>query len=364
MRSPLSVKHSIKESQSNDQLFQSCPDPLCEVLRPIFIVGPSRSGTTMMAMALSRSRDVFSFKELHFFEQLWSPDSKRSNLSWSEAEKLAARLIFLNREGYLSTGTEAPYLGEAAKMLELFPNSQRHAANIYKFFLQYETRRASKVYPCEQTPRNIFYMSDILELFPNARFIHMVRDPRAVLASQKGKWKRRKLSASSVPFKEDVRTWINYHPLIMSKLWRSANLAACSLSNDHRIISVRFEDVVSNPREVLHRVCRFLGLEYSEKMLDIPHTGSSYSSDDDSKRGINSETADRWKGKLSASEVFWSQKINADLMNVYGYQKMAISPCIGSLAASILLLPFKLVLALLLNMGRMRSLKSAIKRRM
>ena len=36
--------------------------------RQIFIVGSSRSGTTMMGRILSNHKDVFTFKELHFLE--------------------------------------------------------------------------------------------------------------------------------------------------------------------------------------------------------------------------------------------------------------------------------------------------------
>ena len=40
--------------------------------KKIFIVGSSRSGTTMISRILNNNKSVFSFKELHFFSQLFS----------------------------------------------------------------------------------------------------------------------------------------------------------------------------------------------------------------------------------------------------------------------------------------------------
>ena len=39
----------------------------------VFVVGNSRSGTTMMGRILGNHPDVYTFGELHFFGQLWSP---------------------------------------------------------------------------------------------------------------------------------------------------------------------------------------------------------------------------------------------------------------------------------------------------
>ena len=63
--------------------------------KPIYIVGNSRSGTTIMAIILRQNREIFSFRELHFFEQLWSQEDKHKVLSRSQADtfRLGARLV-------------------------------------------------------------------------------------------------------------------------------------------------------------------------------------------------------------------------------------------------------------------------------
>ena len=46
-----------------------------------FVVGYSRSGTTLMGQILGLNSEVFTFEEMHFFEQLWSQEDRLSNLS-------------------------------------------------------------------------------------------------------------------------------------------------------------------------------------------------------------------------------------------------------------------------------------------
>jgi len=72
-------------------------------MKNIFVVGNSRSGTSMMALILGEHPDVFSFHELHFFEELWDPERGKQTLTLEEAVRLMARLITIQRDGYFRT---------------------------------------------------------------------------------------------------------------------------------------------------------------------------------------------------------------------------------------------------------------------
>ncbi|MEZ5023383.1 MAG: sulfotransferase [Chitinophagales bacterium] len=71
--------------------------------KAIFIVGNSRSGTTMMLRILNNHSQVYGLNELHFFEQLWSSADKNKEISKEEAITLAAKLLFVQRDGYIGT---------------------------------------------------------------------------------------------------------------------------------------------------------------------------------------------------------------------------------------------------------------------
>jgi len=179
--------------------------------RMIFVVGNSRSGTTMMGRILGAHPSVYTFGELHFFEQLWSPADEDRRLSRAEGGRLAARLLSVQRQGYLSRANPERFQEEAGEMVAS-AQSEMTPAEVFGAFLFYEAAKNGKKVPCDQTPRNVFYLREILELYPEARVINMIRDPRDILLSQKGKWKRRFLGAGSIPLREALRAWVKLPP--------------------------------------------------------------------------------------------------------------------------------------------------------
>ena len=56
---------------------------------------------------------------------------------------------------------------------------------VFKIFVEFEMKDKNKLVACFHTPNNIYYINDIINAFPNAKFINMVRDNRDVLLSQK-----------------------------------------------------------------------------------------------------------------------------------------------------------------------------------
>src|SRR5215213_1932348 len=210
---------------------------------PIFVVGNSRSGTTMMGRVLGRHPDVFTLRETHFFEQLWSPADQERHISEVEAIPLASRLLRVQRDGYLNQGDPDRFYGEARGLITSMRHEVLTSAAVFKTLIILEANKNGKAIPCDHTPRNVFYLKEILELFPEGRVINLIRDPRNVLLSQKRKWKRRFLGAKNIPLKEAFRSWVNYHPITIAKLWNASVHAAEHYADDNRVYSLRFEDL-------------------------------------------------------------------------------------------------------------------------
>lgn len=330
-------------------------------LRPIFIVGNSRSGTTLVGRILGRHREVFTFDELHFFEELWNPDGDSTALSTTEATTLCAQLLNIQRNGYLTRGKTEDFIPEGEQIVQGLSPSP---LSVFAAFLEYETHRQGKTRPCEQTPQNTLYVGEILQAFPQARIVHMVRDPRDILLSQKQRWKRPFLS-DNIPKREAIRYWLNYHPITISKLWQGNIHSVQRFAQDSRVREVRFEDLVSDPEEVTAEICRFLDLSYSKELLDVPQVGSSSTRDRAQISGIDRSKAQNWySGGLRDTEILWCQKFAQTLMEEYGYELQALSPNPLAVALSLAGFPLKLALALPFNLKRVRNLKAAIARRL
>lgn len=329
--------------------------------RMIFVVGSSRSGTTMMGRILGRHTDVFTFNELHFFEQIWN-ERAGTGRDPGDARLLAARLLAVQRQGYLNKKTPEIFCGEAEALIE---DKTLPGHEVFARVLQYEARLDGGSIPCDQTPRNLFYANEILELFPKAVVVNMIRDPRDVLLSQKNKWRRRRLGGASIPLREAIRARINYHPITVTRLWASAVRKAHELAGEPRFISIRFEHLLTDPETEVARVCELAGLEYQPDMLNVPQKGSSVRADDSTATGMDPDRANAWRrGGLSRTEVFLCERIAGHDMRRLDMQLSDPTPNWLALTVLLMLFPVHLVFALFANLHRVGSLSTAIRRRL
>ncbi len=331
--------------------------------RPIFVVGNSRSGTTLMGTILGRHASVFRFEELHFFEELWSATNSQASCSDEEAAILTAKLFDIQRNGYLTRENWEDFLEESRALVKDI-SEPRSPAKVFSAFLDYETRLQNKSRGCDQTPQNILYIAEILEHYPHASIIHMIRDPRAILLSQKNRW-RRPFFSDSVPKKEAVRYWLNYHPITMSQLWKANVRTADQFLEDKRVYTLRYEDLLTEAEKEVEKVCQFADITFSPDMLKVPQVNSSSERDQPEQEGINKDRANSWrKGGLSSTEMFLCQKINDSVMDTHHYEIDPVFPNPILLIFSVLFFPVKLSLAILLSLKRMSNLGEAIKRRL
>ena len=333
----------------------------------IFIVGNSRSGTTMMGRIFGKHPSVYTFGELHFFGQLCAPPFS-AKIDKKEIEKLASQLFCIQREGYRTYGNPRRFLSEAQTFLAGLTAYPDTSVALFETFLRYESTKNDRTIPCDQTPRNVFYISDILELYPEARIINMIRDPRDVLLSQKRRWKRRFLGGSSIPIKEMLRDWVNYHPITISHIWHTAINAADRFVQHERVVSIYFEELLNHPEKTVKSLCDFVGITYTDEMLQVPQVGSSVGEDQPQQLGINPHRAHSWRndattGELSSAEIYLNQKINAALMKKHSYGLVSIRPNIASLMLHLLTFPMKLTGAFLFNLDRMKNIRETLKRR-
>jgi len=330
----------------------------------VFIVGNSRSGTTMLGRVLGKNSTVYTFDELHFFEQVIDPSQIGIDTEWQRERLLnmLERLLTSIRDGYFEKLVAGKYTHEANEIL--IDSKTLNPVSVYAHCLYLETEKNNFKIPCEQTPRYLFSAQEILDTFPNAKIINMVRDPRAVMLSQKNKWKRRFLGAKNIPLKEALRAWVNYHPYLISKLWVSCIRQAEKFSNNENFMTIRFEDVVSAPEKTITDVCRFLDIQYEEKMILVPNVGSSMGADVGTSLGLDASKLDSWKqGGLSKEEIYICQsQVNA-VLSRYNYESIEATRNPFKFFGSYFLLVFKGGLLFLLNFRRNKNIFKSIKRR-
>ena len=327
----------------------------------IFIVGSSRSGTTMMGRILNNHPHIFTFNELHFFGTLWT-NSSLKELNSNDAILLLSRLLCIQERGFFNQNKIMDFNEKAMHLLA--QNKTRDPLEIYALFLNNISSASLCSIPCEQTPNNIYYIKEILDFFPNAKIINMIRDQRDVLLSQKNKWKRRFLGASEIPFSEAIRSYINYHPITMARLWNSSVLYGYNLRNHKRVKDIKFEQLLSDPEDVIKEICSFLKIDFQQQMLQIPVVGSSTEQDTSNDLLIDKTKIEKWKkGGLSNAEIYLSQLFSNNMMSQFSYDLKGFKfPPFLSLFY-LFSFPIKIGIAFLLNIKRMGSVSEVVKKK-
>jgi hypothetical protein len=332
----------------------------------IFVTGASRSGTTLLSFVLRNHRAVHGLRELQYFGELWDPGDAQRRYTRDEAVGAAALLLARQDGGIMAGRVEPVHRQQAEIMVDALGGPALTPAQLYASTVQWLAQGVGKSIPCEQTPRYIFYASQLLDLYPEARIVHMVRDPRAVMASQKMRWRRRALASdtSRIPRYESLRVWVNYHPYTMARLWCRATAAALAVSEDPRVTLVRFEDLVSDPQRTVRQLCDRLGLDYDDSLLDVAQINSSHSdSRGGARRGLHKDALDTWRRSLTAAELRIAENRCGDLMQRFGYGRVP-SPACSALSEMRYRLsyPFHLCGVALVNPGRARTQLSALRR--
>lgn len=316
----------------------------------IFIVGYSRSGTKLMNEVLSKLGIADIVPEVHFFEQIYdfsAPDRHRNRiLSVDEASKIKCKFLrIVSRVGNrLDNGR--PIADIEASMDDFIAKSGRLSAiDIYRQLL----RELSGGRPIDPTPRNAFYITEIAELFPESRFIYMLRDPRDCILSQDLKWKTYRDEKKRTA--ESLRLWLNYNPLLMATFWRNSLRsyhAASQGPSRRRVLKVGYEDMVKKPEEVAGTIQDFLDGGAKEPDWSF----------------IRRENTGKWRTGLSLATVHIIQLAVGNLLEASGYKKTRIPA--SAKAQSIGLLCYytaKIPIAFLLNLSRMASPLQTVKRR-
>lgn len=135
----------------------------------------------------------------------------------------------------------------------------------------------------------------LIRLFPNCKFIYILRDPRDVSRSNIGMgW------AGNVW--KGVDKWIE-----AENLWNNTKL---NLSKN-RYIEVTFENLITKPEETLNYICEFIGVQYNTKMLSYPNS-TTYSSPDP-------KLTYQWKLKLKPEEIQLVESKAHNIMHRRGY---------------------------------------------
>jgi hypothetical protein len=319
---------------------------------PVFVVGPPRSGTTLTARLLGELPRVFMPGETHFLEDIYRRGGPRG-ASGQLPEALARLRTLYGRYNEPEDQRRIDALWESGG-LERALSGCASPRELFETFMGAQAASVGKPRWGNQVPRDVFELDTLLGMFPEARIVGCIRDPRDFLVSYRDKWT---ISADG----ERLRRL--YHPILTSFLWKASARAILDGKRRHdgAVHVLRYEDLVGDPQSHLRRLCDFIGEEFHPRLLDTRFSNSSTGA---RLTGISSRSAGRWRADLPAEDAYFAQKICGAVMEQFGYAPVALSPGRLEAARLALALPGRTLRALSANRAKRGSTVRYLARRL
>ena len=272
-------------------------------VKKIFIVGCPRSGTTLLQQMLDAHPDIAIAPETHFMRHFWERRDDYGDLNQD-----------VNYRHLLEDITAIPEFTEMGlstpDFLEVSWNRERSYANLFNLILEHFAEQRGVEVVGEKTPNHLLYMSEIKQFFPSACFIHIIRDPRAVVNS----WRSVPWSNGSIT--GDAKVWQRY-------MSRGINFDEPVKSS---VFTLFYEELILAPEKNLRSLCDFLGLTFVPAMLTYNQRKLQLVNvmrepwKAEAVKPISQKALDRWQRELSRQEICEIEAVTFSEMKYWGYE--------------------------------------------
>ncbi len=257
---------------------------------PTFIVGPPRSGTSLLRALLDGHPDLLVLPfESHLFDWVKAADPVRALL---DRTRLWPTLEGRGTLSGFETHTPDEVVRTLGHAFQGVGDSRGRLLALVRGWGDLVGVPAPSRW-VEKTPRHLFELPTFFRWFPEeARILVMERDPRDVLASQLAQRPSRSVFAMSLSL-------------------RISREMQARFREDPRVMTVRFEELVAETAEVMGQVASFLEVADSEELRVPTVLGAAYGGNsrfDETHAGVSSSPVGRFRkvmgpGQLARSEI-------------------------------------------------------------
>lgn len=292
---------------------------------PVFISGLYRSGTTLLNRMLNQHINIRStYDTIHYMRFSYN---KYSPIEQNYKEIIVDTANRIKKKWDINLD-----INKTFKLLENQPITE---SSVYDSIMKSFLNINDEVRWCEKTNVEWESIPKFLDMFPNAKVIHIFRDPRAVLASYR---------EMTIHKKEYM-----YLDAIFASLAMFNFINKIEIKSNPNILLIKYENFVSNPIIITKTICDFLNIHYSDKMIDVNSykdkfgnkfdTDSSFTSQ---KNKIDTSSISLWENTLSNVEIYLCEKILKKHLIKYEYslKNLELKPEDQNLLNTILNTPF------------------------
>ncbi len=280
-----------------------------------FIVGKGRSGTTLLQTMLDAHPNMMVPWESRFIIHLRKKYARITR--WDEATKRTfAQAIFTDPKLRFFWGIDQAKFERA--LMECTITSFSEACKLVYLHFASPFKKEGIQMVGDKNPVNSLFIEELQLLFPEAKFIHLIRDYRGNLNSHLRTAKNKTLG-------ELALRWVNINNTIK---------AAFATRNNY--LAVSFETLLQAPEQELQRICSFLQMPYSDAMINYhQQIAREFDQIDPNneqlkhrlaskfhanlKKPIDPATANRWQQSFGADNIETAEFYCSESGKAFGY---------------------------------------------
>ena len=255
-------------------------------VEPIFITGPDRSGTSLLFALLASHPRISMVRRTNMWRWFYG---QYGDLSDSENfENCLNAMLNYQRLEHLHP--------DAERIRREFKEGEPSYGRLFALFHEHNAERVGKPRWGDKSLHTEHYVDNILKEFPNAKLIHMLRDPRDRYASVMKRYKDRKKGIGSI-----TGRWL-----------ASTKVAKRNLANyPDNVILLRYETLASEPEVTIKMVCDFIGEAFDPVMMSMQgapeHSSGNSSFEDFQPRTISTKSIGRFRKVLDQKDIAFMQ---------------------------------------------------------
>lgn len=282
------------------------------VFEPIFVVGAARSGTTFLAVLLDRHSRIVIPPETQFYCQF---------LIWDVDEHFWQKDVASIVNETLSFRRIADLALDPGQVTALLPRYNKTPAGLLRSLLESYAQAKNSARVGEKSPRHNEHVETILQDFPQAKIIALVRDGRDVVNSLlKAPWT---MPDNPRRFLLACRDW-----LVQARRTESNQRRF----GPERHLTVKYEELLQSPEDELRKICAFLDEPFEPGMLDIS-VASDTVPDWEAQWKSKARTAPDptrigvWKRQCTPRQIWKMNTIMGPMLRHYGYTDTSLQDC-------------------------------------
>ena len=293
-----------------------------------FIIGAQRSGTTLLRLLLNQHSMLSIPEEAGFL----MPVMQRKNLEDLNPLSPRKRQTLVR---YLTQNRQYQKWNLEVEVLDRILTNELTQKQIISYLYWAFAQKHNKVICGDKTPSFIRKLDLLLDIYPDAMLIHIVRDGRDVYLSLK---KIEEPSAASIA--------------VISYEWnvKLAIIRRAIMKYRDRTMELRYEDLLCYPEKTLKGVCDFLGVSFEIEMLSFHQTSEKFIDHRHSElifNPIDPSNIKKWVTSFSAYELRKFEFFSKNTLEMYGYpvtdSHVSIIEWIRILAEFLIYLPLRVL---------------------